>query len=109
MENLQTEIINFAIVIVTALLGVATKFVTSYFNRKGILAKLDAHKELANIVVNAVEQGYKSLNGAEKFDLAKDELIKIANERGVKISEADVDHLIESAVKEMKKEYNANK
>lgn len=109
MENLQAEIISIAISIITVLVGVITTAITKYFNKKGVLVKLDAHKDLAKIVVNAVEQGYRTLNGSEKLLLAKKELIKLANERGIKIEAKDLELLIENAVKEAKESYKENK
>jgi len=109
MEGLQAEIIDIAITIITLLVGVVAGIVTKYLKRKGILVKLDTHKELAKIVVSGIEQAYKDIDGNTKLSLAKDELIKIANERGVKIKEEDLRILIENAVREVKKEYNENK
>jgi hypothetical protein len=103
MEMFQAELINFAIVVIAGCVGMVTKAVMSYLKKKGVIAKLISHKELANIVVGAVEQTYKHLHGEEKLNLAKIELIKIAKEKGVKISEKELDILIESSVKEMNK------
>lgn len=110
MEAIQTELINFVIVVITALVGWITQKVTSYLKQKGVIAKLEANKELVRIVVNAIEQTYQHLNGEEKFKVAKIELVKLMNEKKIKISEQEVDILIESVVKEMndaiKKELN---
>jgi LL-H family phage holin len=103
MEMLQAEILNLVAVVLAGCVGMATKGVMSYLKKKGIIAKIASHRELANIVVGAVEQTYKHLHGEEKLNLAKIELIKIAKEKGVKISEKELDLLIESSVKEMNK------
>ena len=101
LQAFQTEIVNILVLVITGCIGVATKSLMSYLKKKGIMAKISGHKELANIVVNAVEQTYNHLHGEEKLNLAKIELIKIANEKGLKISEKELDLLIESSVKAM--------
>ena len=101
MDAIQVELFELAIVVVTALVGWATKHVVTYLKEKGIIVKIENNKALVKIAVEAVEQSYKTLHGKEKLDLAKIELIKLANEKGVKISEKEIDLLLESAVKEM--------
>lgn len=110
MEAIQMEIIELVGLIITALIGWVAQRVTSYLKQKGVVAKLESNKELVRIVVNAVEQTYKHLGGEEKLNVAKIELVKLMNEKKIKISEQEIDALIESAVKEMndgiKKELN---
>lgn len=110
MEAIQAELINLVIVVITVLIGWVAQKVTAYLKEKGLIAKLESNKELVRIVVNAVEQTYKHLNGDEKLKVAKVELVKLMNEKKIKISEQEIDTLIESAVKEMndaiKKELN---
>ena len=101
MELLQVEIINFAIIVITALVGWATKHVVGYLKEKGIVTKLEKNRALVKIAVEAVEQTYKTLHGKEKLDLAKIEIVKLAKDKGVKVSEKELDLLIESVVKEM--------
>lgn len=102
METIQMEIINLVIAIFVALAGFVTKHVVTYLKQKGFIAKLTANKELVKIVVGAVEQTYKHLHGEEKFNMAKIELAKYMNEKKVKMTEKEIDLLIESAVKKMK-------
>lgn len=113
MESIQAELINLVIVVITALVGLVTQKVTVYLKEKGLIAKLESNKELVRIVVNAVEQTYKHLDGDEKLKVAKIELVKLMNEKKIKISEKEINTLIESAVKEMndaiKKELNKDK
>lgn len=113
MESIQAELINLVIVVITALVGWVAQKVTAYFKEKGLITKLETNKELVRIVVNSVEQTYKHLDGDEKLKVAKIELVKLMNEKKIKISEQEIDTLIESAVKEMndaiKKELNKDK
>lgn len=103
MEAIQAEIINLAILIIVSILGFVARQITSYLKKKGVIAQLEGHKELGKIVVTAVEQSYKQLHGKEKLNLAKIELIKFAKEKGLKITERELDLIIESSVKEMNK------
>jgi len=101
MEAIQTELINLAIAVIVACIGFITQKVRVYLQKKEILAKLEANKELVKIVVNAVEQMYKHLNGPERLEIAKKELVELMQAKGIKITEAEINLLIEAAVKEM--------
>lgn len=103
MEGLQELIVEALALVATGCLTVATRAFMGYLKKKGVIANLQSHKELANIAVNAIEQTYKELHGEEKLNLAKIEFIKTAQAKGLKISEQDIDLFIESAVKEMNK------
>lgn len=101
MQELQAEIINIVVLIIASLLGIVAKQVVSFLKKKGIIAQIESHKEIAKIVVGAVEQTYTHLHGEEKLNVAKIELIKLAKAKGIKITEKELDILIESSVKEM--------
>ena len=101
MEGLQAELLNLGIALLTAFVGVITKQVVSYLKKKGLIHQLESNKELVRIVVGAVEQSYKTLKGQEKLNYAKMELIELMGKKKIKISEKELDILIESVVKEM--------
>ena len=104
MEFIQVELINLLTAVAVACVGWLTKHGVTFLKNKGIVAKLESEKEIVKIVVSAVEQLYAEVNGTEKLRLARKEIVKLANQKGIKIKEADIDLLIESSVKEMKKE-----
>lgn len=99
--EVQTELINLLLVVITTLVGIITQKATAYLKQKGVLAKLEANKELVKIVVNAVEQTYSHLGGEEKLNMAKVELVRMMNDKKIRISEKEIDVLIESIVREM--------
>lgn len=101
MEMLHEQIINLVIILLTGLIGYVGTQIGNYFKKKGIITQLESHKELVKMVVNGVEQAYAHLHGKEKLNMAKIELIKIANAKGIKISEKELDIIIEAVVKEM--------
>ena len=101
MESIQTEIINLAITVLTVFAGIITQNVVAFLKRRGIVSQLQNNKEIVKIVVGAIEQTYVHLHGEEKFNLAKIELIKLMEEKKIKMSEREIDLLIESMVREM--------
>lgn len=68
-----------------------------------VIKTLSANKSIVQIAVSSIEQMYQELNGPEKFEKAKDEAIKMLNEAGLPVNEAEVDNLIEQSVAELKK------
>ena len=103
------ELINLVILALTTLAGYLAKQVTGYLKKRGALAQLESNKVLVDIVVNAIEQMYKEFDGSDKFDMAKKDLADLLQEKKIKVSEVELNHLIENAVKEMKKGINEAK
>lgn len=62
---------------------------------------LKANEKLVGIVVAAVEQSLTYVHGPQKAEVAKTKVISILNEKGLPVSETEIDALIEKAVKEM--------
>lgn len=103
MENyLHQELVNFAVAVLTTCVGIVTTYITRYLKNKGLIAKMQSNKELVNFVVLAIEQAYFHLKGEEKLNLAKVEITKLLKEKKIKISEKELDILIEASVKQMK-------
>jgi len=78
----------------TFIIGIIKAKYTEYVNT-------DTKKELAMLTVRYVEQVFKALHGDEKLNKAKSAFIKVLNERGIEISEDEVNILLEAAVREM--------
>ncbi|MGV4321332.1 phage holin [Bacillus mojavensis] len=109
MDAIQEQLINLLMALIVGFIGFATKAVYSYLNKKGVVAQIQAHKQIVDIAVNAIEQTCKELGGKEKLELAKAEVVKLAKTKGIKISEKDLDMLVEASVKEMNKVIKENK
>lgn len=107
MEQIQVELLNLVVAVLTALVGVATKSLVSFLKKKGVVAQIQNNKEVVAIVVKAVEQMYGQLKGEEKLDMAKMELIKLMQQKKIKMTEAEIDLMIEAMVKEMKDSANS--
>lgn len=73
--------------------------------KKGVLTQLKQQELLVNIVVKSVQQSYGALGGEQKLAIAKKQLVEMANHNGIKIKEEQVDHVINSTVKQLKAEF----
>ncbi len=60
-------------------------------------------RQVVKDCVKMVEQVYKDIHGAEKLAKAKESILTILNEKGIVISELEMDVLIEAAVQEINK------
>lgn len=99
MEFIQNYLLEILATIITALasfIGVSIKNAyTKYINTK-------TKKEIVKDTVNYVEQVFKDIHGAEKLNKAKEKALEWLNEKGIKISETELEILIESAVNGLK-------
>lgn len=99
MEILQNYLFEILATIITALasfIGISIKNAyTKYVNTK-------TKKEIVKDTVNYVEQIYKDIHGAEKLEKAKEKALEWLNEKGIKISDIELEILIESAVNGLK-------
>lgn len=98
IQNYLFEILATIITTIASFIGVSIKNVyTKYINTK-------TKKEIIKDTVIYVEQVYKDIHGAEKLEMAKRKAIEWLNEKGIKISETELEILIESAVNGLKGE-----
>ena len=86
------EIITLIVWLVFAALGFAAK--------KIVVRVIDTKekKQLAEEVVTFVEQKFKDLHGADKFNKAVEYFTKLLSEKGINTTTTEVEALIESAV-----------
>lgn len=102
MEIIQSNIMEIVVTVVTAIagwIGVTIKNAyTKYIDTK-------TKKEIVKATVEYVEQIYKSVSATseEKFNTAKDKALEWLNEKGIKISDTELEVLIESAVNSFNK------
>ena len=105
MEQLQQALVSLLVAVLTAVIGYVTRVLTVYLKEKGVLKTLEAKKETVDIVVNAIEQIYKAEHGADKIKRAKQRIVAILEQQGIKISETELETLIEASVKAMNDAY----
>lgn len=85
-----------------ALTNVVVGYVILFLRKHKVIKELEAHKEIVNISVKAVQEAYQELDGNSKFAIAKQWVIKTATSKGLKIDEEQLNFLIDSVVKEAK-------
>ena len=103
MQNIITEaILTGLATILVAFIGYLAQRVAAYLKEKGVAEQLESKSYLVDVAVNAVEQIYKNQDGHTKFELAKEEAVKLLKNNGLEVSGSELDNFIESSVKAMK-------
>lgn len=103
MQALTPALVSVAVVIlgyVAKIAGVAIKQVADKYEVK---AKLDANKTIVDMSVKYAQQVFKEANGEEKYEQAKEKALEIMNQKGIHISDAELNMLIEASVANFKK------
>ena len=96
LQNYLLEILAAIIAAVASFIGIRIKNAyTKYVDTQ-------TKKEIVKDTVNYVEQIYKDIHGAEKLEKAKEKALEWLNEKGIKISDTELEILIESAVNGLK-------
>ena len=95
MKELLISLIGAA---VTGLLGFIGKKLLDFFEEK-----YDIHikKETVETCVKAVEQLYHDLQGPEKLERCKTNVIQMLAQKGIEITELELDMFIEAAVAQL--------
>jgi len=70
-----------------------------------IKQELETKQELARIAVQFVQQAYKDMGGAEKYEKAAEWLSNMATQLGLQLSAEEIKALIEAALKQLKAEF----
>lgn len=102
MELIQDNLIQILATIITAVasfIGVSIKKAyTKYVDTK-------TKKEIVDLTVKYIEQIYKGImiSNEDKLSKAKEKALEWLNSKGLKISDTELDILIESAVNGLKK------
>ena len=95
MLQLQPLIISACITILTA---VATYIGTQIKNIVIEKVNTEQKKKIVETTCKAINQIYKDLNGHDKFEKAKENILEQLNDKGIKITELELQMLIESTV-----------
>ena len=97
LDFLKDQAFTILSTIILAIIGYigtqVKKIYEEYINNK-------TKKHIVETVVKAVEQVYKDLDGPEKLEKAKENIILMLQEKGITITEVELDMLIESVVAE---------
>lgn len=100
------DLIQNLVLVIASILGIVSTYVVSqvkgYFDKKGITDELKKKQAYTDIVVKAAQQMFQEANGAEKFQVAKENLVAMLNEQNIPFTESELNLLIEASVKGMK-------
>lgn len=109
MQELLTQVLYDALVLLaTVAAGFAVAWLRKRLGVEGmrkIETELATKQELAALAVRFVEQAYKNLDGADKYDMAARWLSDQAKGFGLKVSSDEVKGLIEAALRAFKDEF----
>jgi hypothetical protein len=107
MNEIFTEFLNQLVPVLLSLVLALVTAGAAFLGRK-VSMFLDSKTKRAVVesAVSMVEQIGKALGSEEKFDRAKAIVVAILNEKGIKISDAEVQMLIEEAVNTFFAHYN---
>ena len=61
----------------------------------------DTKKEIAMLTVRYVEQVFTALHSKDKLEMAKSAFVDMLNEKGIEVSETEINMLLEAAVHQM--------
>ena len=103
MKDIIMQIIPIVLATVgTFLIGLIKAKYSQYVNT-------DTKKEIAMLTVRYVEQVFTALHGKDKLEKAKSTFVDMLNEKGIKISESEIDMLLEAAVNQMNERKGVDK
>lgn len=103
MKEILMQIIPIVLATVgTFLIGLIKAKYSQYVNT-------DTKKEIAMLTVRYVEQVFTALHGKDKLDKAKSAFVDMLNEKGIKVSEAEINMLLEAAVNQMNERKGVDK
>lgn len=103
MKDIIMQIIPIVLATVgTFLIGLIKAKYSQYVNT-------DTKKEIAMITVRYVEQVFTALHGKDKLEKAKSTFVDMLNEKGIKVTESEIDMLLEAAVNQMNERKGVDK
>ena len=98
IEILVGALAQILVIVIGAVAGLVGMKVKNFYNQNEIEEAIENNKAIIGIAVDFAEQTYKTLEGSERFEKAKDKAIAMMNERGIPVKEEEIDAMIEQAV-----------
>lgn len=89
---------NILEIIGTLLTGLVAYIATRLKSKYEEYVNTETKQKIVKTVVNATEQLYKDLDGAKKLEKAKENIIALLNEKGITITELEMNMMIEEVV-----------
>ena len=95
LDAIQSNVLEILVTLFTVIITyVATKLKKKFEE----YINTDAKQKIVKMVVNATEQLYKNLDGEQKLIKAKENIIALIKEKGLSITELELDMMIEEVV-----------
>lgn len=101
LEMLQPYLMEIIVTILTAIAGYIGAKIRKIYEEK---VNDETKRKVVSTVVNAIEQLYKDLKGDEKLEKAQENIVEMLNEKGITITELEMNMLIEEVCNSFKKE-----
>ena len=101
LELLQPYLMEIIVTILTAIATYIGAKIKKIYEEK---VNDETKRKVVATVVKAVEQLYKDLKGEEKLEKAKEAILEMLNEKGIMITELEMNMLIEEVCNSFKKE-----
>ena len=102
MNELVQAITPALLALLVAVIGYLAKIAGTQVQRVAdkyaIKAKLEANKTIVDLSVKYVQQVFKDADGETKYNEAKNKALEILSEKGIKITDAELNMLIEASV-----------
>ncbi|ARM67716.1 hypothetical protein LW81_146 [Lactococcus phage LW81] len=107
MNELVQAITPILLALLVAIIGYLAKIagiqVQRVADKYAIKAKLDANKTIVDLAVKYVQQVFNEADNQTKYNEAKNKALEILSEKGIKITDAELNMLIEASVANFKK------
>lgn len=95
MAQLQPIVINTCATVITVICSLIGLKMKQIYNEQ---ANTTTKKQVVETTCKYINQVYKDLNGDEKFEKAKGEIVAQLNDKGIKATDNELNVLIEAAV-----------
>lgn len=102
LQATQPALLALLVAIIGYLAKIAGAQVQRVSDKYAIKAKLDANKTIVDLSVKYVQQVFKDADGETKYNEAKNKALEIMSEKGIKITDAELNMLIEASVANFK-------
>ena len=106
MNELVQAITPILLALLVAIVGYLAKIagiqVQRVADKYAIKAKLDANKTIVDLAVKYVQQVFNEADNKTKYNEAKNKALEILSEKGIKITDAELNMLIEASVANFK-------
>lgn len=99
MTELQPVIINAAVVVFTTVASYVGMKIKNIYKEK---VDTETKKKVVETTCRYINQLYNNLDGSQKLEKAKENIVDQLNEKGISITELELDVLIESTINSFK-------